>query len=235
MIVVVVAWAILLGLATAAVVRRERDDIWWLHELAALEVEAHARAIPVVIAGIERQRQPLGNGALQIEEGIFFESTGFVVVAPGGPLTIEPGQHVTLIAATAVIDDGTVTLPATTELLLYRPIRGPRRAAPASMRFRLALVTEERGTVLADRGLRLFRGYAQEHRTSWIRVALVALAAVHVAIHATELPWALVLAAWLAALVYDANQDFATSSRVVRGEHDPRAWPDAVERARAQR
>lgn len=234
---IALAWAALLLAATAAVILRDREHAWWLDELAALEVEAHERATPVALAGVERRQ--LGNAAEEIKAGIRFYSTGFTLLTDQGWTTIVPDQWVMLIAQAARIHDGTVSLPGGTELLLYHRIRPPRRSPDdeSGIAYYTDLLSNERGVLLADRGVRFFPGLVPADRLSRVRLALVLVAATHAGLHAAagSLPYLAIITLGTLALCVDAARSFPTTWRVVHRPVDPRAWPAALERARRAR
>lgn len=235
---IALAWAALVLAATIAVILRDREHVWWLDELAALEVEAHARAIAVALAGVGDERKHLGTDAEPISDGIRFLSSGFTLLTDQGWITISTDQWVMLIAQDARIDGDDVSLPGGTELLLYARIRPPRRSPKRGswIEYCADLHSNERGVLLADRGVRFFSAGLPHGRLSLLRLALVLVAATHAGLRATagSLPYLIIIALGTLALALDAQRGFERTWRAVH-RPDPRAWSAALERARDAR
>jgi hypothetical protein len=236
---IALAWAALVLAATIAVVIRDREHAWWLDELAALEVEAHERAIPVAVAGFSAQRKHLGSDGCEMHDGIAFTSDGFTLLTDAGSITVAPRRPILLIAATARVDDGNVTLPGGTELLLYRPIRLPRRSTRRYpwIAYRTAFLADEDYVLLADRGVRFFGYGVHDERLSLVRLGLLLFAAIHAGLRAAagSLPYRVIVALGLLALSVDAARDFGVTWRAVQRRLPPRARQAALERARSRR
>jgi hypothetical protein len=195
------------------------------------------RAITVALAGVGDE-QALGTDAEPISDGIRFCSTGFTLLTDQGWLAIAPEQWVMLIADAARMDGDTVTLPGGTELLLYARIRPPRRSPDRYpwIAYLADLHSNERGVLLADRGVRFFSAGLPRGRLSLLRLGLVLVAATHAGLRAAagSLPYLIIVALGTLALARDAQRSFETTWRAVH-RPDPRAWPAALERARNAR